>query len=66
MVALVGIAANLRAILAAHVTFQFVDGRCLRPANNVERHRLMGTAAEAADLKIAVASVQGVAKARRG
>jgi hypothetical protein len=66
MAALIGIAADLRAILAAHVTFQFVDRRCLRSANNVERHRLVGVAAEAADLKIEISSVQSVAEARRG
>src|SRR3984885_7516856 len=65
MAALIGIAADLRAILAAHVTFQFVDRRCLRSANNVERHGLMGVTAEATDLKVEISGVQGVAEARR-
>ena len=60
------IAPNLRAVLAAHVTFQFVDGPRLRSADNVQSHCLVGVAAEAADLKIAVARVQCVAEARRG
>jgi hypothetical protein len=33
MAALVGVASNLRAILAAHVPLQFVDRRCLWPPN---------------------------------
>ena len=45
------IAPNLRAVLAAHVPLQFVDGRRLRPADNVQGHCLVGVAAEAADLK---------------
>jgi hypothetical protein len=40
--------------------------RCLRPAHDVQRHRLMRVAAEAADLKIEISSVQGVAEAGRG
>jgi hypothetical protein len=43
-----------------------VDGCRLRPAHNVERHRLVSLAAEAADLKIEISSVQGVAQRRRG
>jgi hypothetical protein len=66
MAALVGIAANLRAVLAAHVALQLVDRRRLRPANNVKRYRLVGVAAEAADLKIEISCVQSVAEARRG
>ena len=46
------IAPHLRAVLAAHVAFQFVDGRGLRPPNDIERDRLVGVAAEAADFKI--------------
>ena len=64
MAALVGIAADPRAVLAAHVTLQFVDGRCLRPANDVQRYGLMGIAAEAADLKVEISCVQSVAEAR--
>jgi hypothetical protein len=66
MAALVGVAANLRAILAAHVTFQFVNGRRLRPADDVERYGLVGVAPEAADLKVETPGIQGIAEARRG
>jgi hypothetical protein len=64
--ALVGIAANLRAVPAAHVTFQFVDRRRLRPAHDIQRHRLVRVAPEAADLKVKIARVQSVAEAGRG
>jgi hypothetical protein len=33
------IARNLRAVLAPHVPLQFVDGRCPRPADDIQRHR---------------------------
>jgi hypothetical protein len=65
MAAFVGVTPDLRAVLAAHVTLQFVDGRSLWPANDVQRHRLVGVAAEAADLKIDISGVQSVAEARR-
>jgi hypothetical protein len=55
------IAPNLRAVLAPHVPLQFVDGRRLRPAHDVQRHRLVSVAAEAADLKVKVSRVEGVA-----
>jgi hypothetical protein len=64
--ALIGIAANLRTVLAAHVPFQFVNGRCLWSADDVQRHGLMSVTAEAADLKIEISSVQRVAEAGRG
>jgi hypothetical protein len=60
MAALVRIAANLRAILAAHVALQFVDGRRLRPANGIERDGLMRVATEAADLKVNIPRVDRV------
>jgi hypothetical protein len=66
MAALVGIASNLRAVLAAHVTFQFVDGRRLRPAHDIQCHCLVRVATEAADLKIQISGVQRVAEAGRG
>ena len=66
MAALVGVAPNLRAVLAAHVPLQFVDGRRLRPAHDVQRHSLMRVAAKAADLKVEISRVQSVAEARRG
>src|SRR4051794_31109575 len=40
--------------------------RCFRPANDVQCHRLVSVAAEAADLKIEISSVQSAAEARRG
>jgi hypothetical protein len=49
----VGVAANLRAILAAHIPFQFVDCGRLRPAHDIQRHRPMGVGAKASDLEIA-------------
>ena len=57
MAALIGIAANLRAILAAQVSLQFVDRRRFRPRNDVQRHGLVGVAAEAADLEVEIPAV---------
>jgi hypothetical protein len=65
MAALVRVATDLRAILAAQVAFQFVDRRRLRPANDIQRHRLVGIAAEAADLEIKISGVERVAERRR-
>jgi hypothetical protein len=45
---------------------QFVDRRCLWPADDIQRHRLVGVAAEAADLKIKISRVECVAEAGRG
>jgi hypothetical protein len=59
-------AANLRTVLAAHVPFQLVDGRGLRPAHDVERDGLMRVAAEAFHLKIGVPGIECVAQGRRG
>jgi len=66
MAALVGIAAHLGAIFAAHVPLQLVDWRRLGPAHDVQRDRLMRVATEAPDLKIPVAGVQRVTERRRG
>jgi hypothetical protein len=66
MAALEGVTPNLRAVLAAHIAFQFVDGRRLRPADDVQSDRLMGVAAKAADLKIEISGLQSVAEGRRG
>jgi hypothetical protein len=63
MAALVGIAPNLRAILASHVAFQFVDGGRLGPAHDVQSHRLACVATKTANLKIEVSGVQGVNQA---
>jgi hypothetical protein len=57
MTPLVGVAANLRAILAAHVPLQFVDRRRLWPADNIQRYRLVGVAAKAANLKVKISGV---------
>lgn len=64
MAALVWIAANLRAVLAAHVAFEFMDRRCLRSPHDVEGHGLMRLAAEAADFKIKISRVNGVPEGR--
>jgi hypothetical protein len=61
MAAPVGIAPDFRAVLAAHVAFQFMDRRCLRSPHDVEGNRLMRVAAEAADLKIEVACIEDIA-----
>jgi hypothetical protein len=60
------IAADLRAILASHVALELVDRRRLRPADDIEGNRLMGVAAEALDLEIAIASIQRITKSWRG
>jgi len=44
MAAPVRIAANLRAVAAAHVPFQFMDGRCLRSAHDVQGNGLVASA----------------------
>jgi hypothetical protein len=62
MTALVWVATNLRAILASHVALQLMDRCHLRPANNVQRHRLMGVAAEAFYFQIEITSVERVAQ----
>jgi len=65
MATLVRIAAHLRAVLAAHVPFQFVNRRRLRSPHDVEGNRLMRVAAETTNLKIAVSRVKRVAQRRR-
>jgi hypothetical protein len=59
------IAPNLRAVLAPHVPLQFVDGRHLRPAHDIQRHRLVRVAAEAADLEIEVSGIESIAQSGR-
>ena len=49
---LVRVAPELRAILATHVSLQLIYRRGLRSPDDVERHRLVGVAAEASDLNI--------------
>ena len=60
------IAADLRAVLAAHVTFELVDRRRLRPAHNVQSDRLMRIASETANFKVATSRVERVAQGRDG
>jgi hypothetical protein len=51
------IAANVRAVLAAHVPLQFVDRRRLRPTHDIQ---LLSDAftTETADLKVEILGVQ--------
>src|SRR6476660_5759368 len=65
MAALVRIATDLRAVLAAHVAFEFKDRRCLRSAHDVERHGLMRVAAKAYHFLIAKPDVDYVTERRR-
>jgi hypothetical protein len=66
MAALVRIASNLRAIFAAHVAFEFVDRRCLRPSHDIQRDGLMCVAAKASDLEITITRIECVTKRGRG
>lgn len=66
MAALVGISTDLRTVPAAHIAFQLVNRRCFRPADDVQRHGLMGVAAKAFDFEIGEAGVEVVAQDRRG
>ena len=54
MAPLVGIATDLRAILAAHVAFQLMNRRRLRSPHDVERDGLMGVAAKAFHFEVAI------------
>ena len=58
------LAADLRAILASHISFEFVDRRMLRSANEVECDGLIGVASQAANFEVAIASVYSVAEGR--
>jgi hypothetical protein len=58
MAPLVRIAAHLRAILASHIALQLMDRRRLRAPHDIERHRLVGVAAEATDLQIDVPALR--------
>jgi hypothetical protein len=64
--ALVGIAPNLRAILAAHIALELEDRRFLGPADRVQRDGLVGVSAVATNLEVAVARVEGVPHRWRG
>lgn len=65
MAALVGPSLKPRAILAAHVTLQFMDRRRLRPPDDVERDSLMRVATQALHFEIAVSGVDRITE-RRG
>src|SRR6478736_6360225 len=65
MTALVWIAANLRAVLAPHVAFQFMDRHCLWSPHDVEGNGLMRIAAKAADFEVDITGVQRVTQRRR-
>src|SRR6476659_610379 len=65
MAALKGIAANFRAVLAPHVTFQFVNRRSLRSPHDVEGNGLMRVAAKAFHFEIAVSGIECVAERGR-
>ena len=53
-------------MLAPHVAPQLVHLRRLRPADDVQRDRLMGAAAEAFDLEVQIASIQRIAQGGGG
>jgi hypothetical protein len=55
-----------RTILAAHVSLKLMDRGRFRPANDVERHRLVRLAAKAFDFEIGIAAVEGVTESRGG
>ena len=53
-------------ILATHLAFQLVHRRRFRPADDIERHSLVGTAAKAFDLEVQIASIQRIAQGGGG
>jgi len=59
MAALILIAPNFRAIFAAHVAFQLMDRRRLRPPDNIERDPLMRVAAKTPHFEVAVQADAG-------
>jgi|SRR4051812_25733067 len=60
MAALIRIAPHLRTVVAPHVTLKLVDVGALRSADDAERDGRMRVAAQTADFKIAVASIERV------
>jgi hypothetical protein len=56
---------HCRAILAAHVPFQFVDRRALRPTHDIQRHGLVSVAAKASDFEIGEPGVDRIAERGR-
>ena len=65
MAALVWIAPELGAVLAAHVSLQLVDRRRLRPPDVIQRDGLMRIAAETLHFEIEVTGVERIAEGRR-
>src|SRR4029079_11484405 len=65
LAALVGIAPDLRAILAAHVPFEFVDRCCLRSPHDVQGDGLVCVAAKAFHFEVAVSGVERIAERGR-
>jgi hypothetical protein len=65
MAALLRIATDLRAILAPHVPFQFMDRRCLRSSHDVEGNCLMRAAAKAFHFEIGVPGIERAAERGR-
>src|SRR5258707_76817 len=65
MAPLVRIAPDFGALAAAHVTFEFMDRRCLRSPHDVEGNGLMCVAAKAFHFEIAVPRVERVAQRGR-
>jgi hypothetical protein len=66
MAPLVGIAPHFGAVLAAHVTFQLMNLRCLWSPHDVEGNGLVRVAADAADLKIGVTALSASPKVGDG
>ena len=65
MASLVRIAAHFRAVFAPHVALQLVDRRRLRTSHNIESDRLMGVAAEAANLEVGIPRIERVTERGR-
>ena len=61
----VEIAANLRAVLAAHVAFQFMDRRRLRSPHDAARDGLMRAAAKAFHFEVVSGNECTAAERRR-
>lgn len=58
--ALERITPDLRAVLAAHVAFQLVDWRRLRPPDDIQRNGLVSVAAKASDFQVSIAGVKRI------
>jgi hypothetical protein len=61
MVALIRIASDARTLLATHAALQLVDRGRLPPADYVERHGLIGVAA---DFEVSISGIEGIAQGR--